>query len=208
MILLEAKPCKFCEDPVIKKPTESRKTWEERTAFCSRLCADTWKIGKKMSPRTKPPLCREKSPLWKGGKPKCKDCGNETAARTATYCVKCYRKNHMQGSESNAWNGGGITPLNQALRTCKKYSQWRAAVLKRDEYKCTECGEGGPFHVDHIKAFAKIIREFNLQSVADGLKCDELWNVENGKTLCIPCHKETDTFCQRVSLQTIQLRFL
>jgi len=33
-----------------------------------------------------------------------------------------------------------------------------------------------------------------ILSKEEALSCDELWNINNGRTLCIGCHKKTDTY--------------
>ena len=34
----------------------------------------------------------------------------------------------------------------------------------------------------------------NNASREEALECTELWDLENGRTLCVPCHKLTDTY--------------
>lgn len=63
-----------------------------------------------------------------------------------------------------------------------QYKKWRAAVLKRDKEKCTVCGRGRParLQADHIKSW----------SMYPELR----FSVDNGRTLCIPCHKRTPNY--------------
>ena len=76
-----------------------------------------------------------------------------------------------------------------------KYDHWRTNCFKRDQYTCQHCETCGvELHVDHIKPFSLIIKENNILSVEDAFKCDELWDMNNGRTLCIECHRKTDTF--------------
>jgi len=42
----------------------------------------------------------------------------------------------------------------------------------------------------HIKEFTIIINENNIDTLDKALDCEELWNINNGKTLCRKCHKE------------------
>jgi len=44
------------------------------------------------------------------------------------------------------------------------------------------------------KAFSKILFEYTIRTFEEALACSELWNINNGETLCVECHKETDTY--------------
>lgn len=91
------------------------------------------------------------------------------------------RKNQVMASGEKHWNWkGGITPINQKLRKSEQYDQWRDAVYKRDNYTCVECGAQGDLQADHIKQFA--------------FYPELRFDVSNGRTLCIPCHKKTPTY--------------
>lgn len=95
--------------------------------------------------------------------------------------------------KSTFWKGG-ISIKNRSLREnvtqTFEYRQWRSDVFTRDNYICQHCGvKGGTLNVDHIKEFAKIILEYNIKTLEDALKCAELWNINNGRILCVPCHK-------------------
>jgi len=76
-----------------------------------------------------------------------------------------------------------------------EYRQWKSDVFTRDNFTCQMCyTRGGYLHAHHIKSFAIIMKENNIKSVEEALKCVELWNINNGQTLCLDCHKETDTY--------------
>jgi hypothetical protein len=67
------------------------------------------------------------------------------------------------------------------LRLSQEYSDWRISVYKRDNYTCQICGKvGGKLNADHIKPFALYPK----------LRFD----INNGRTLCINCHKNTDSY--------------
>ena len=64
------------------------------------------------------------------------------------------------------------------------YKLWREKVFERDDYTCQICGiRGGEIQADHIKP----------QSVYPELR----FELSNGRTLCRPCHMETDTWGMR-----------
>jgi hypothetical protein len=37
----------------------------------------------------------------------------------------------------------------------------------------------------------------NIVNYSYAVNCEELWNINNGLTLCIKCHKKTDTYCNQ-----------
>lgn len=87
---------------------------------------------------------------------------------------------HKAGANCPFWKGG-ITPVHLALRTSREYINWRRKVFERDNYTCVQCGQrGGRLQADHIKPFARY---------------PELrFDVSNGRTLCRPCHAQTETY--------------
>lgn len=86
--------------------------------------------------------------------------------------------------EKSPWWRGGKTPLEHTIRASLDYRLWRTAVFERDDYTCVFCGiRGAKLQADHIKPFAYFLE----------LRFD----VDNGRTLCVPCHKKTETFGAR-----------
>lgn len=93
----------------------------------------------------------------------------------------------VQGKNHPNWKGG-ITPLNKQARNSLEYKLWREAVFERDDFTCQICFvRGNELHADHIKPFA-LYPELRLA-------------LDNGRTLCVPCHKTTDTFAGRGTRQ-------
>ena len=107
-----------------------------------------------------------------------------------------FKKGENKGDKCHLWKGG-ITPLSQQIRHCFEYKQWRAVVFERDDYTCQKCearngnGKAVVLNADHHpKLFSEIFQEYNIQSLEDAVDCEEFWNINNGRTLCAPCHKE------------------
>jgi hypothetical protein len=79
------------------------------------------------------------------------------------------------------WGDGTKTPQRLAIYNSREYINWRTAVFIRDNFSCRECSQkGGKLQADHIKPFAYFPE---LRFVVD-----------NGRTLCEPCHYKTDTY--------------
>jgi len=84
------------------------------------------------------------------------------------------------GENHHNWKGG-ISAENTKVRSSGEYVRWRQAVFNRDKYTCQFCGIlGKKLNADHIKAFAD--------------HPELRFEIDNGRTLCIPCHKTTDTY--------------
>lgn len=100
-------------------------------------------------------------------------------------------KTGLTGEEAGNWRGG-ITPLYLQIRHSSQYKKWRDLCFRRDNYTCQKCGLlGGNLSVDHIKSFAIIVLENRIMTLEDAVNCEELWDVNNGRTLCWrPCHLE------------------
>lgn len=104
----------------------------------------------------------------------------------------------MSGKNNIFWKGG-INKLTPKIRHSMQYKKWRKEVFERDKYICVVCGfnKGHILEADHIKSFSEIIKENNIKSFQSAIDCEELWNIDNGRTLCKPCHKKTHTYLLR-----------
>jgi hypothetical protein len=87
----------------------------------------------------------------------------------------------LSGNLNPSWKGG-ITPIYAKIRNSTEYALWRTAVFIRDNYTCQSCGDttSGNLNADHIKPF----------STYPELR----FAIDNGRTLCIECHRQTDTY--------------
>lgn len=90
----------------------------------------------------------------------------------------------QRGEKSHRWRGG-VSSQNEIIRKSGQYKGWRNRVFQRDDYQCQSCGlRGGAIHADHIKPF----------SLFPELRFD----LDNGRTLCVECHKKTDTYGAKI----------
>lgn len=89
------------------------------------------------------------------------------------------------GKNAPGWKGG-VSTENEILRHSLEYRLWRKAVFERDNYTCIWCRQrGGILNADHIKPFAYF---------------PELrFAIDNGRTLCIDCHKKTYTYGKQIN---------
>lgn len=80
---------------------------------------------------------------------------------------------------------GGTGEVITNRRRSAEHIEWRRRVFERDDYRCLGCGERGvELNADHIYPFAYFLR----------LRFD----INNGQTLCVPCHKKTPTHTGKV----------
>ena len=112
-----------------------------------------------------------------------------------------------RGVNNHRWKGG-ITSLCKKIRGCLEYKQWRNSIFGRDNYTCIECGAKSGngkaiiLNADHCpKAFSEIIQEYKIKTIKQAIKCPKLWDINNGRTLCVDCHRETYNFGVRVNLK-------
>lgn len=90
-----------------------------------------------------------------------------------------------KGANSHFWKGG-LTRENKLIRGSLEYRLWRKSVFERDNYTCVWCG------IRSCKGKTVIIQADHIKSFCD---YPELrFAIDNGRTLCIDCHKTTDTY--------------
>lgn len=79
-------------------------------------------------------------------------------------------KTFPRGEKHWNWKGG------HSVRNGTEIKAWRSQVFERDNYTCQLCGKRGvTLNAHHLQSWSK---------------CHELrFDVENGQTLCEPCHR-------------------
>jgi len=96
----------------------------------------------------------------------------------------------QKGASNSNWKGG-ISPLRQRIYSNFKSRQWRSDIFTRDNFTCQECGQRGEdLNAHHIKSFSSILQKYEITTLEEALECEELWNINNGVTLCKECHKK------------------
>ncbi len=103
-------------------------------------------------------------------------------------------KGFLSGNNSPRWKGG-ISKIDKLCRQLQEYKQWRSDCFERDNWTCMNCKKNNIYlTVHHKKGFSKIIKENNIKNISDSRGCKELWDLNNGITLCEECHKLTDNY--------------
>ena len=104
-------------------------------------------------------------------------------------------------SGENAWNWkGGTVKLKNKIRKLPEYTTWRTKVYERDDYTCQNCGVKSSkkhkviLNCDHIVPLSKIVEDNNISSIEEAISCKQIWDEDNGRTLCYNCHLETETW--------------
>ncbi len=130
----------------------------------------------------------------------CPKCKINQCSPTAKNCRKCIRLLQKKGiikvgksfgKKEKHWNWkGGKTNLRNQIENLIQYRQWRSDIFTRDNFTCQKCEiKGGYLHAHHKKTLSKIIEEYQIKTLEQALNCEELWNINNGITLCKECHK-------------------
>lgn len=160
--------CSFCNKEVKKKPSLIR----GEKNYCSKACCS---LDKR-----------------KGEFVLCINCGKEIYKNPTSlkkyknpFCSKecCWK--FKVGENAPGWRGG-VTSERKKQRDSKQYKEWRTQVFERDDYTCQNCkarngnGKAVYLHAHHIKSF------HNFPELR--------FELDNGVTLCIECHKETENY--------------
>lgn len=120
--------------------------------------------------------------------------------------------NPNKGEKSNLWKGG-TSKLWQQIVNSVEYKVWRKEVFIRDRFQCTQCKSEVLIEADHIKAKSIIVREFLARhseledkEKVEAIKkyCTELWDINNGRTLCRECHSKTDNYAHKAIQQMVK----
>lgn len=120
--------------------------------------------------------------------PICATCGERFRAErpSARFCSRgCAGKQTSNIERLAAHRGPGRPRTRYAQQRSRRDSaeerEWRQAVFQRDDFTCQFCGErGGRLQADHVEPVA--------------LRPDLALELDNGRTLCVPCHQATPTY--------------
>lgn len=200
------KQCLQCGTTITKPRTESLKNWHGRHKFCSQSCSAKYRQPGKSTRFTRERHYVPPSAYKKGQRPSIDTEFKKGQKKTPKWYEtmlgrspwnKGKRHPAVRGSNNHNWKGG-ITKLNVKVRHSPEMAKWRMDVFKRDDFTCVLCfrvrkdGDRVVLNADHYpKPFYLILKENNITSFEQALTCDELWDIKNGRTLCVECHLPT-----------------
>lgn len=84
-------------------------------------------------------------------------------------------KPHLRGERHWNWKGG-IDKEHNRIKQTQEYKDWRAAVYRRDKWRCRKCKTRKLIVAHHKKPFALFPKS--------------RFTVSNGVTLCRKCHQD------------------
>ena len=110
--------------------------------------------------------------------------GHRSSPETEFHSGKLHRYFGKRGpAYGKKWglSGQGARTVRLRFMNTLEYREWRTAVFARDDFTCQECFKRGVvLHAHHIKPY-RLYPELVLV-------------LDNGQTLCKPCHIKTGTF--------------
>uniref|UniRef100_A0A6M3LFB6 HNH endonuclease n=1 Tax=viral metagenome TaxID=1070528 RepID=A0A6M3LFB6_9ZZZZ len=129
------------------------------------------------------------------GHTRCQGSGHPMYHKHHTIEAKNKIRNKLLGKKlldragDKHWNWrGGITGLRTQIYNYEGTNSWRNKVFERDNWACQSCKSKVPLEAHHKKEFNIIIETHNIISLEQALNCEELWDINNGITLCKKCH--------------------
>ena len=167
-------PCNYCGK------TKTMSIWNanrSKNHFCNKTCRGKWQSEN---------LSGINNPVYDKTIVRCSNCGKEKAI---SKCVKANHKHffcnkkckgvwmshNVVGEKSPCWKGG-LTDKRKLARGKLETDMWRKQVFERDNYTCQFCGKhGGKLNAHHI--------------VPVSIDCSKIYDINNGITLCVVCHK-------------------
>lgn len=181
--------CTYCGEVTEKKPSIVAKSATGRF-YCCKDCQHADRRG---------------NILWnyKGGgiEIKCDQCGNAFKQDRHKYSKN---KNNFCSVECrNEFRADPDRDLRKKIRDSRKYKKWRYDVFDRDNYTCQECGRTEHLDAHHIIDFWNTLVNNNISTFEEAMECDEIWNLDNGQTLCVYCHSEKHPINKNLILKRI-----
>lgn len=178
--------CVICDKPLYRRPSEFKAGVE----FCCKGCRG--ELYKRRPPSPNLELGRVKGENHLKGIKKSEASNNKRSISHKQFYkehpeVAIERGKKNRGENNYNWKGG-VNDLNVAIRLLWENRKWQNKVKDRDGRKCVECNSTELLEAHHIKELSEIIEIYDIKNIDEARVCEELWNIENGITLCECCH--------------------
>ena len=195
MSFMKTLNCEKCNSPY--RVSEYRVT---KAKYCSRLCANRSQTYKNNSVMLTCLACRTPFLVAPYRSKKALFCSRKCAysnypvqlklgkiivcsiCKNTFYRPPWYLQKYGEKFCSSVCYGKKLTinPDIKLLRTSYKYLNWRKKIMRLGKNVCSACGSVKSLQADHIKPVAT--------------HPHLVYEVDNGKILCITCHKKTPTY--------------
>lgn len=104
-----------------------------------------------------------------------------------------FKKGHTPWNKDKDFGGNEL--LSKRISWLALYRKWKKDVRCRDSSKCLWCGATYPLNVDHYPvSLAQLIKKYDIKTPQETKSYLEFWDINNGRTLCVSCHKKTETY--------------
>lgn len=188
--------CGVCHEEFKFKPKAKKDK-----KFCSRACYWESLKGKKQPIEFVKKRAESNQGRKTGDYVECRFCSNKfylepsrlLLDRQRRFCSAICFVNWSKTDDNPTWRGEEYK-MEKKLRNSWKYKKWRKCVRERDNSTCLICGYKSngvgyrDIHIDHIDSFA--------------LYPEKRFDTGNGRVLCVPCHRKTDTWGINSKYQT------
>ena len=182
--------CVLCAKPLYRRPFEMAKT---RYAACMGCRSEAQKIvGVTDRQHAGLRLGRRKGVNNLMGIPKSEASKRKRSEAMKRWAVENPDKVEARGAKTRGplnyrWNGGS-SKFNTSIRLMHENRKWMDAVKVRDG-ACVRCVSVEDLESHHKTELAVLIERLGIKSRDDvRAHADELWNLDNGETLCRRCH--------------------
>ena len=180
--------CIICKKSLYRRPYELTST---RFVCCRGCRSEAYKKYPSENSLANLELGREKGTNHLNGIPKSKLSNEKRSKSHKDWCSRNLDKVAQRGLKTRRdkhykWLGG-ISKLNIAIRLLTEYRKWQRSIKKRDK-ACIYCNSVLSLESHHLIELRIIIENNQLNNVDDARNCQDLWDINNGITLCKKCH--------------------